>query len=261
MDHSGAKRLVVRLIQITDTHFSADPAGDLDGVNTRSSFAKVTRHIKRHESSVHGVLATGDLSHDGSAESYAALRKQFETLRIPVYCIPGNHDSPAAMNEALIASNVHIVDSTNLGAWHLVFLNTHVQDWEAGLLGEDRLRRLDNLMSSQPDVPTLVVLHHPPVPIGSPWMDAMGLKDAAEFMAIIDKHPQVRAVIWGHIHQEFSLRRNGVYFWGTPSTCLQFKPGATHYEGDTLAPGYRRLDLLPDGKIVSEVVRVRGSVR
>jgi len=73
----------------------------------------------------------------------------------------------------------------------------------------------------------------------------------------VNVHPQVRAVIWGHIHQEFSLRRNGVYFWGAPSTCLQFKRGATQYESDTLAPGYRRLELVPDGRIVSDVVRLK----
>ncbi len=250
----------IRLIQITDTHYSGDPDAALDGVNVRESLAAVVDHIRRHERDVDAFLASGDLSHDGSEGSYVALRETFEQLGTPVYCIAGNHDLPTVMARALKAPSVRIVGSTRFGSWHVVFLNTHVPEFEGGRLGDVQLRHFEELLSSEPDAPTLICLHHPPVPISSPWMDAMGLEDTEEFLAIIDKHPQVRAVVWGHIHQEFELRRNAVWFWGVPSTCVQFKPGAAQYQRDDLPCGYRRLELLPDGKVTSEVIRLEPAV-
>ncbi|MGQ0658703.1 MAG: phosphodiesterase [Chromatiales bacterium] len=261
IERAGAQSEPLRLIQLSDTHYSTNPDAELDGVNPRHSLAQVVRHLKQQERRIDAVLATGDLSHDGTEDSYAALRATFEQLGAPVYCIPGNHDSPAAMSRALTGPRVHVTESLKLGVWHVVFLNTHVPDWEAGRLGEDRLRRFDIMMSGEPDAPTLVCLHHPPLPIGSPWMDAMGVTDAADFLVVVDKHPQVRAVVWGHIHQEFEQRRNGVWFWAVPSTCVQFKPAATQYQRDDLPPGYRRLELLPDGKLSTAVIRLPGNLQ
>jgi len=249
----------IRLIQITDTHFSADPAASLDGIHVRQSLAAVVDHIGRHERDFDAVLATGDLSHDGSEESYVALREALERLGAPVYCIAGNHDVPAVMTHALAAPQVRMIASTRFGAWHAVFLNTHVPDFEGGRLGDDQLRHFEVLLSKEADAPTLVCLHHPPLPIGSLWMDAMGLQDAEAFLAVVDRHTQIRAVVWGHVHQVFEQERNGILYCATPSTCVQFRPGSHRYQRDDLAAGYRRLLLGADGRIASTVVRMERS--
>lgn len=88
-------------------------------------------------------------------------------------------------------------------------------------------------------------------------MDAMGLRNGAEFLTILEGYrDRVRAVLWGHIHQEFAQRWNGIEMLGTPSTCIQFKPRADRYTVDALAPGYRWLELRPNGDFVTQVVRV-----
>ena len=167
-----------------------------------------------------------------------------------------NHDDPAILPRYLTGGWVTYAQTAELGPWQLVFLNTHRPGWDGGRLGSQRRAELATTLELRPDRHTLIVLHHPPVSIASPWMDAMGLQDAAEFFAITDRHPQIRAIVWGHIHQEFAQRRDGVWLWATPSTCVQFKPGATRYERDHLAPGYRCLDLYPDGSIATTVIRV-----
>jgi Icc protein len=44
---------------------------------------------------------------------------------------------------------------------------------------------------------------------------------------------------------------------GTPSTCFQFQPRALKSEVDPAAgPGWRWLDLQPDGRIVTRVERM-----
>ena len=84
-------------------------------------------------------------------------------------------------------------------------------------------------------------------------MDAMSLVNSEDFFRVLDRHPQVRAVIWGHIHQEFYTKRAGVNLIGTPSTCVQFKPGAQHFEIDHHPPAYRWLCLHSNGAIETGV--------
>ena len=93
-----------------------------------------------------------------------------------------------------------------------------------------------------------------PVEIGSRWMDEIMLASADELFAIIDHQPQVRALLWGHIHQEYSELRNGVMLMGTPSSCIQFKPALDKLVLDTTQPAYRRLCLYPDGKLTTDVI-------
>jgi len=102
----------------------------------------------------------------------------------------------------------------------------------------------------------LVCLHHPPVPIGSSWMDGMMLENPEELFPILDSWENVRAVIWGHIHQEFRARRQGVILYGSPSTCIQFRPGSDSYVKDTQGPGYSAMALFEDGRIAIRSERI-----
>jgi Icc protein len=255
-DYNHVVDEAICLIQITDTHICADPDAELGGVNTRRSLSAVLQHISARGARADAILATGDLSHDSSPESYIALRDALQSLETPVFCIPGNHDDPGTMQRFLAGGWVVCAETAEFGPWQTLLLNTHVPGCEGGRLGTKRLEEVNEVLGRNPRAPTLIVLHHPPVPIGSPWMDAMGLADAPAFLDIIDRNPQIRAVLWGHIHQEFEQSRHGVWFWATPSTCVQFKPGVTHYTCDDLPPGYRCITLAPDGSLATEVLRV-----
>ena len=39
----------------------------------------------------------------------------------------------------------------------------------------------------------------------------------------------------------------------TPATCIQFKPDSNHFALDTLQPGWREIELHPDGRIETRV--------
>jgi len=42
----------------------------------------------------------------------------------------------------------------------------------------------------------MVCLHHHPIPMGSRWLDGVGLAEAHEFWRIIEANRNVRAVVW-----------------------------------------------------------------
>ncbi len=246
----------LRIIQFTDTHLFTTSSGMFDGVNTLASFQELIALARRRHWPADAVVVTGDLVHETTPEAYRLLRLCLTQLGVPVYCIPGNHDEPEMMARVLPGDNIHVVGDVGIGHWQLIFLNTHVPGRAGGHLSEAQLQSLEASLQAYQDRPALVCLHHPPVPIQSLWMDAMALDNPEDFFAVIDRFNQVRAVIWGHIHQAFSERRKGVWLLGSPSTCVQFKPRALSYARDSERAGYRWLVLEPDGQIQTGIERL-----
>ena len=82
----------------------------------------------------------------------------------------------------------------------------------------------------------------------------LGLRNSDEFFKVIDQYANVRGVAWGHVHQASDHERNGVALFSTPSTCAQFLPNSDVFMMDTRPPGYRWVNLMPDGSIETEVV-------
>lgn len=245
----------LRVIQLSDTHLYADPHGTLLGLNTLNSLKQCVALAREHHWPPDAVLATGDLVHDGSAEGYRRLRRILEGLEVPVYAIPGNHDS-AQMPRALTGRNI-VNERRLLGrAWQIVLLDSRIPDSEAGALADGQLQHLERCLATHPRHHALVCLHHPPVAIGSPWMDTMRLQNPEPFFRTLDRHRQVRAVLWGHVHQEFRDERNGVALIASPSTCIQFKPRSVEFALDARPPGYRWLELRADGCFDTGVQRL-----
>ena len=67
------------------------------------------------------------------------------------------------------------------------------------------------------------------------------------------EHSNVRGVLWGHVHQSLDSFVHGVRFMASPATCAQFLPGSVDFAIDNRPPGYRVLELMPDGTIATEV--------
>ena len=86
-------------------------------------------------------------------------------------------------------------------------------------------------------------------------MDKIGLTNPEPFWQIVDRHPQVKVVLWGHVHQDFERTRNGVELLATPSTCIQFTSGSDDFAVEPLAPGYRWFELQPSGDYCTLVHR------
>ena len=244
----------VKLIQISDTHIQPDPADRFDGVDTAATLASVMNHIRTHEQP-DLMLLTGDLVHEPNRASYSRLQQLLTPAPANIYAIPGNHDDPDLMQSVLTGPVYHDRDIV-CGNWRILMLNSWLEGEHAGYLSQEELSWLEKSLAQQTGKPTLIALHHPPVSIGSRWMDAMGLHNAADLRHIMRRHSQIRAVIWGHIHQVFESETDGITLLSCPSTCIQFRPGSETYASDHKPPGYRRLLLLDNGSIEGVVIRV-----
>ena len=241
-----------RIVQLTDLHLYGAADGRLRGVATLPALqATLAAALARH-APWDALLLTGDLVQDDAA-GYAHVRTLFGSAPTPVYCIPGNHDEIAVMRSALAARPFQVCGSALHGEWLLVMLDSYLHGMAHGRLADAELARLDATLAAHPGKHALVTLHHQPVPVGSRWLDSVGLENPAALFAVLDRHPNVRALLWGHVHQEWEGARNGVRLMCTPSTCAQFKPGSDSFALDRSPPGYRWLELHADGRLETAV--------
>jgi 3',5'-cyclic-AMP phosphodiesterase len=247
----------IRVIQITDTHLFREPAAELLKLNTQESFDCVLELIKKNEIDVDVFLGTGDIAQDASLEAYRRFISSMEQFSAPMYWIPGNHDRRAVMQKA-VGNGKQFCGAINEGNWQIVMLDSSVTGEVHGRLDHAELERLETVLTAADahSQHVLVCLHHNPVPGNAQWMQGIGLHNAEDFFAVLDRFSSVRAVAYGHIHQTLDFERKGVRYLCTPSTCIQFKPGVTDFTLDDLNPAYRWLQLYADGRIETDVERV-----
>jgi Icc protein len=228
-------------------------------VHTRNSLRCVLAAALDEYPSPDAILMTGDLSQDYSREAYLAIRELLADVPAPVYCLPGNHDEPALMAEILGSGNFHYCEPLRLGNWILPLLDTWDGDRAGGLVGAESLGALDRQLAGNASLHALVCLHHQPVPVHCKWLDSVGLDDGEALMALVSRHPCVKGVLWGHVHQVFEETVGDIRLIGSPSTCFQFLPLQDTFDVDNLPPGFRHVCLHDDGHIETKVVWVESA--
>jgi len=247
-----------RIVQITDSHLFGDRSTLFDGLNTFDSLCDVVNLISEQQSQIDLLLCTGDLSQDTSIQAYHNFLEAMSPLQAPQLWLPGNHDIRSHMQQALDQNSVHLKRSAQLGRWRIIMLNSRVPGHVYGLLDQKELADLDLELadSERSGSHVLVCVHHNCLPVKAAWLQQHCLKNSDELFSILDSYSHVRGILYGHIHQEFSDMRNGAKIMATPSTCIQFHPENDEFTLDDAQPGYRWLELNPDGSIESAVARV-----
>ena len=251
--------MVHRVLHLTDLHLMSDADQRLRGVPTQSTLVSLLREIQNHDFDL--LVVTGDLAHDEQRATYSWLRSQLDGCLERCRFLPGNHDNRAHLRatfpDHVIESDpdAPITFSETLGSWQLIGLDTHLPGSVSGDLDRDQLAWLRQELDRCAPRPTALLMHHPPIPIGSQWLDALGLEDPQPLHALVSQSPHVRLILAGHVHQEFTGRLEQADVWTTPSTGVQFVPGEATPTYDVLPPGFRLIHLEPDAHR-SQVVRL-----
>ena len=243
-------------IQLSDTHLFADPLAELWDVEPDAMLDCTIGELARIDAAPAFVLVTGDCSSDGSLASYRRLAQKLQ-FGAPVYYLPGNHDDSDLMARTFAGRApsddgkfTQVFDSFG---WRFVLLDSSIPGEEAGSIGQAQLQWLAQSLDADRAAPTVVAVHHQPVPIGSQWLDAMAVLDAGGLLSVLDRAPQIRAVLFGHVHQDFSTYRGATLYCSAPSTFFQFKPNWPVFAADGQPPGARIVRLEGDGLSTSIV--------
>ena len=242
---------MIKIIHITDTHLFADARADMVGIRTEESLADILEHISRFHSDASHLVVTGDLSQDESLRSYERLAEHLAPYRGRLSLIPGNHDNLPFMRQVfpdLFTAPISSLSfSVQVGDWQLIGLDSHLPGSQSGEIGTAQLGWLSSELQAASRRHTIVFVHHPPIPVGVQWIDWLSMENPKPFLRVLDKAPNVRTLLCGHVHQEFEVDRGHYTIRTTPSTNLQFNPGEKGPERfDTLGPGLRIIELEVD---------------
>lgn len=216
------------IAQITDFHISL-PGERMDEVfKTASHLEKAVEHIMSLDPAPDIVLATGDLVDKGIAEEYERLRQILKPIDAPIYAIPGNHDDRDAMRIAfadqgyLPTEGEFLHYAVDLWPIRLIALDTLIPGKISGELCQKRLQWLADRLAEEPDKPTLILMHHPPIKSGISAMDRHGFDAGGPQMgAIVEKYSNIERIVCGHLHRPVTARWHGTLLSVAPSTAHQ----------------------------------------
>ena len=130
----------IKLVHITDMHLFKSKESLYKEVNSFDSYNEVLTNIKESNWKPNALIVTGDISNDGSIESYNNAFNEFISLKIPVLCIPGNHDCKENLITCLsqnISSRLQIISD-----WVFIGLDTSLKENPSGFLNSNELSTL-----------------------------------------------------------------------------------------------------------------------
>jgi len=232
------------------------PEATMLGVDTAYYFKAVLELAFAQQQHFDLLLVTGDLAQEPCNASYQLILRELEAYNIPCICLPGNHDDYDLMQKILNTRTVSCRKQVLLDGWQLICLNSQIPGSPKGYLAKHELAFLEDCLNTQPEHYALITVHHHCVACNSVWMDKMMIENDHELLSIARQYPQAKVISNGHIHQVMDINAGSVRILGTPSTCFQFKPESTGLVLDDLSPGYRTINLYPDGQIETAVNRL-----
>ncbi len=228
------------VLHVTDAHLRADGAPVYDR-DPEQRLRLVLAACAREVGPLALLALTGDQSDDGKLASMQRARELALALAAPrLLAIRGNHDDAEAHELAFGR-----LTPIELSSWRVIGIESPLSGEIHGSVDVDAL---ESLLDARDPRPTLIAIHHPPVPpTNHPWFR---LEHAERMLSSLAARPHVRAVISGHVHSPFELQREDLTLLGAPSTLAPFL-----FDGDQLTvgaggpTGARVLRLHEDGSI------------
>lgn len=172
----------------------------------------VMRHLRELPGPLDAILATGDLADHGLAGEYEELAKLL-VAPVPVLHCPGNHDIRGPYREHLLgepADDGPINQQRTVAGVRYLLCDSTIPGQDPGRLDDTTLAWLSACLSAEPQTPTYVCFHHPPVTLGMDYVDGMRQFHTDGLAELLKQHRQVAAVLCGHAHTGASTRFAGV---------------------------------------------------
>ncbi len=221
-------------IQISDSHIDNDKF--VMGVDSQKNLSAIVSNISKHY--FDALLISGDLTHNGTLESYQKLHKILNPIESKIYMLHGNHDDLSNLNQIFNESSLC---NLIIGCWEIISIDSVQVGKVSGRLNDEQLHTLSQKITTSSAKYIALCLHHPPVSMESDWNDALSLENPEDLFAVIDQFDNIKAIMWGHAHQCAEFNRKGVKLFSCPSTALQFNGQS--------GIGYNHYTLNDDGEI------------
>jgi Icc protein len=236
------------IIQISDCHLS-----------DQSSFENLRKALRfvHNEPSCDTLLLTGDLCcHPKAGDYHALLSFVEEHIQDKyIFAIAGNHDDSKLMEKELRGSCIKVTYKARINNREVLFLDSSAKPLDkrhplgTGRVDRREVARLTKQLRHTTN--PIVVVHHPIIPVGSDWMQAICLENDASLLKLLAKH-QVRDVLCGHGHDALTISQQGVTQHMAPATAYGFDHDINEYNR-TEKIGVNKLCFEEDGITVETI--------
>ncbi len=235
----------MKFIHLTDTHVIG---GDrtLYGANPARRLARAVDSINAEHGDADFTVVTGDLTHWGDADAYAAFEAQIRRLAMPLVLMVGNHDDTAAFARCFpeVARDEHgfVQSRRETSQGSCLFLDTKAPGTHAGGYCAQRLAWLKQQLDESSG-PVFLFMHHPPFRHGISSMDAIMMLDHDAFWRVIEPHrARIRHLFFGHVHRAIFGNWRGISYSCmrglNHQVTLDLGTDADTIDGDFAEPAY-----------------------
>ncbi len=223
------------IAQLSDPHVCAPGTLYQGLVDSNAMFAAAIRRLAALDPAPDLVLLTGDVTEHATAEEYRLARQLMAEIHQPILAIPGNHDEREAFRAAFadmayLPATGPLHFARNHGPLRIVGLDISVPGQHHGDFDDATAAWLEATLAADPDRPTLIMLHQPPIETGIGFIDTYRCFNGERLAAIVARYPAVERILCGHVHRHMSLRFGGTLLQIAPSTttaiALRLAPGA-----------------------------------
>ena len=223
---------MANLIQLSDLHLV--PPGKLTSkvLDTNAILEEIINEIlskKDYFGQIDGLVVTGDISDDGSMESYLSAYEKLSKLNVPILVIPGNHDLRDPMRK-VFHENVQFSKNSSQFDWVFKFdetliigLDTLVEGENFGFLEEKSLDFLSHQLSNNSGSDLVLLIHHPPIKTGIYFMDQIGLKNTSDLSECLKATDRPIKILCGHVHGVYHGLLGIHPVVSAPSICSAFE--------------------------------------
>lgn len=230
------------VLHISDIHAVAGPDALVYGREVGANLRRVVDAARARRPRFDVVAVTGDVADDASPEAYRRVHGLLRPLGDVLRWVPGNHDDPERMADV----DDDALASATVGRWRVITLDSRWPGRIPGRVTAGAIERLDAELDEAEGSPCVVLVHHPPRPLCDD--PDCQVADPRPLLDVIDRHPDVRVVLSGHLHRSFS-RVSGRTCWiGAPSTCMQIDH-CSHID-TAEPPGAHAVELGDDGSVL-----------
>ena len=245
-------------LHLSDLHL-APPGQLVSGVDPMRQMQGVLARIQQLDVSPAFIVVSGDLSNDGSAESYEVVKGLLAELGgedTPVLLALGNHDDRATFRRVVLEEDAADGQETYrysqlIDGLRVIVLDSLIPTQDNGELGAAQLAWLEEELRAPAPRGNLIVLHHCCRLAGpAHYYPAFIPRDVAELEAVVARHRgQVLGVLAGHSHQANAAPFGGTLYATAPAVLCQLD----FFNGEQFTPipgaGFNLCEI-DDGQLV-----------
>jgi 3',5'-cyclic-AMP phosphodiesterase len=221
--------VTITFLHLSDLHL-APPGQLLAGVDPLRQMTDVLTRIKQLGVAPAFIVVSGDLTDNGSTESYEVVNevlKELDTGETQVLLALGNHDERSTFRRVVLGE-----ERFDQGPYHysqlidglrVIVLDSTIPENVSGSLGSEQLAWLEAQLADPAPRGNVIVLHHP-CRLAAPahHYPMFLVREAAALESIVSRHrDHVVAVLAGHAHQANSAPFGGTIHVTAPAVLCQ----------------------------------------